>query len=633
MSSKETTANNEKLAQLPLSSLFRSPLNVRTKRGTNLAELAASMLAHGVLQNLVVTPELKKRKPTGRYGVVAGGRRLDALTRLHGEGKIPEAYPVACKIIGEREAVELSLAENCGREALHPIDQFQAFKALVDGGKSVEDVAAAFGATPLTVKRRLKLANVAPRFLDLYRNDEITLEHLMALALTDDHARQEEVWDSLEGYACQPWRIRQLLTEQEIDVLRDPMARFVGVDAYEAAGGIVRRDLFSDADEGGFMTDKALLERLAQEKLTSAAATVQGEGWAWVEVRPRVDFAELSAYGRVEPERREPTPEEQERLEAIGKEMNELQEKIDNGEISEDDDEALARFDALEAEHEAIGEGLLVASEEDHSLAGALVTIDSSGSLHVRRGLIRPGDKVSASSQAGEGANVERKKPIHSERLTRQLTAHRTAAMQASLVNSADVAIATLAARLAAQVFYPLSSLRWENVTQIRIETPDLAKDAPDFAESPAASALNGARERWQARLPVKAEFLFGWMLEQPQETVFELLAFCTATTINAVYPRDWTTEAADQLAQALDLDMAQWWKPTKESYLAHVPKSRIVSAVAEVAPEKAARLATMKKDALIEAAERHLGGSGWLPEPLRGMCAPDASQEGIGAA
>jgi hypothetical protein len=113
------------------------------------------------------------------------------------------------------------------------------------------------------VKQRLKLAAVSPKLLDLYAEDAMTLEQLMAFTVTDDHARQEQEWDSLaRSYNKGSHFIRRQLTEGAVSAA-DKRAQFVGLDAYQAAGGIVTRDLFED-DDGGWLQDTALIETEAQ---------------------------------------------------------------------------------------------------------------------------------------------------------------------------------------------------------------------------------------------------------------------------------------------------------------------------------------------------------------------------------
>jgi len=153
-------------------------------------------------------------------------------------------------------------------------------------GRPIEDIAADFSVTPLVVQRRLKLANVSPRLMMDYRADIVTLDQLMALAITDDHAAQEAAFYDAPTWQRSPPALHERLTEREIDAHRNPIVQFVGLEIYEAAGGGIRRDLFSDDETGVYLTDAALLESLAQDKLDGIAETVRAEGWSWGDVTP-----------------------------------------------------------------------------------------------------------------------------------------------------------------------------------------------------------------------------------------------------------------------------------------------------------------------------------------------------------
>ena len=83
--------------------------------------------------------------------------------------------------------------------------------------------------------------------------------------------------------------IRDALTENDI-AATDKRVRYITLKAYEKAGGTVRRDLFSQDDDGVFILDVTLLDRLVSEKLDRAVKTAQKEGWKWVEARPEFDY-------------------------------------------------------------------------------------------------------------------------------------------------------------------------------------------------------------------------------------------------------------------------------------------------------------------------------------------------------
>ncbi|MGH8260745.1 MAG: ParB/RepB/Spo0J family partition protein, partial [Steroidobacteraceae bacterium] len=205
---------------IPVRQLSLSPLNVRkTACEAGIEELAELIHAEGILQNLDVY-DCSEGDGEGAEGtthaVVAGGRRWRALQRLIEQGRITPDYPVPCLIVSYERAVQISLAENSGREPMHPADEFEAFRQLIDAGQSIEDVAARFGVTPTVVERRLKLANVSATFIALYREGEIALEHLMAFAVIDDQGRQEQAWESLKAFDRTPDMIRRALTQDEV---------------------------------------------------------------------------------------------------------------------------------------------------------------------------------------------------------------------------------------------------------------------------------------------------------------------------------------------------------------------------------------------------------------------------------
>lgn len=217
---KETTSAalevadpTKNLILVPLSQLRPSPRNVRkTKPKLSIPELAASIQRVGLLQNLIVSePEEGEH-----YEVEAGGRRLAALKLLAKKKRIPADHEVPCLLVADASARTVSLTENVQREAMHAADQFEAFAALVKEGRPIEDIAADFSVTPLVVQRRLKLANVSPRLLADYRSDRteaVTLEQLMALAITDDHEAQEAAFFGAPEWQRGPSALRERLAD------------------------------------------------------------------------------------------------------------------------------------------------------------------------------------------------------------------------------------------------------------------------------------------------------------------------------------------------------------------------------------------------------------------------------------
>jgi ParB family chromosome partitioning protein len=275
------------LLLIALNKLVRSAANVRKTGADSIQDLAASIAVHGLLENLIVIKSASAKARSKAKGaadtneVVAGGRRFAALQSLAKEKKIPKDYAVPCKVVTEA-AEELSLVENTVRQPMHPADQFEAFHRLVGTGLNVDDVAARFGLTPLFVAQRLKLANVSPTLIQLYREGGIHLDQLEALAISSDHEDQERVWNTANQWERSPSALRRALTQSCVNS-DDKRVIFVGLDTYLQRGGGIERDLF-EAEHDGYLTDPKLLETLVTEKLQAEADKLKADGWSWVEI-------------------------------------------------------------------------------------------------------------------------------------------------------------------------------------------------------------------------------------------------------------------------------------------------------------------------------------------------------------
>ena len=282
-----------KIKMIPLSQLARSPDNVRKTDVKQAVEsLAASIRVHGLLQNLQVRETAKDS-----YEVLAGAQRLAALKLLVKRKVLENDTKIACNVIDGQDGREISLAENEVRTPMHPADQFEAFKALAEDGKEPEDIAARFGVTAAVVRQRLKLASVSPKLVKIYRGDQMKLDQLMAFTVSDDHAAQEEAWFNVSDYNRNPADIRRRLTAAHIPATAK-RAGFVGIAAYEAAGGGVIRVLF-DRENEGYLTDAALLDRLGAEKIERDAEAIREEGWKWVEIIPDCLWDDIRKFDKV----------------------------------------------------------------------------------------------------------------------------------------------------------------------------------------------------------------------------------------------------------------------------------------------------------------------------------------------
>jgi ParB family chromosome partitioning protein len=604
------------IQMIQLNRLAPCPANVR-KSGTGIGidELAASIAAHGLLQNLQV-----RSGKSGKFEVVAGARRLAALKMLAKQKALVKTAEIPCNLLDEEDAGEISLAENTVRLPMHPADQFTAFHTLAATGKGPEEIAGRFGCTAAVVRQRLKLATVSPRLLDLYRGGAMDLDQLMAFTLSDDHGSQEAAWFEQPAYGRNPFSIRRILTAAQVEA-NHHRARFVGLDAYVAAGGTISRDLFQPEHEG-YLTDPALLDRLAAEKLEREAATIRAEGWAWTEIMPDMDYNALRGFERVAPIHQPLAAEQAKELDRLTAAYEQLIE-----EHGEDPEPEIAReLQDLSERIDFLSAGCYTFQPDDRTRAGAIISIGRDGATEVERGLIRAedrqGKKAAPKAGTGQDGNAPSPAPL-SDRLIEDLTAHRTAALRSLLADDWMVALAAVVQAMALPVFYS-HSFGSGTCLDLRAHSADLRSHAEGIADSPAAVALAAHHAAWLQRLPETAETLWAWLLAQTPDTLTALLAYCAACTVSAVRKPQDRADAphvrhADQLAAALDLDMTRWWRPTAAGYLGRVSKARILEAVTGgVSKGAAENLAKLKKDALAARAEEKLAGTGWLPAILR---------------
>lgn len=646
---------------IPFDRLVLSQSNVRRiKAGVSIEELADDIARRTLLQSLTVRPVLDDRgAETGMFEIPAGGRRYRALELLVQRKQLARTAPVPCVVRTEGLAEEDSLAENVQRAPLHPLDQFRAFLALRERGQSEEEIAAAFFVAVSVVKQRLRLAAVSPNLLEVYAEDGITLDQLIAFCVSPDHERQEQVWEAIQrSYNKEPYQIRRLLTEGAVRAA-DKRAQYAGED-YVAAGGAIMRDLFQP-DDGGWLQDVGLLERLVAEKLDREADAIRAEGWKWVEAA--IDFPYGHAYGlRLIPGEQAPLSDEAAAtVAALQAEAQRIEE--DYAADEEFPEAADQRMGEIEAALGAIEERPAVHDAADIARAGAFVSIDGSGHLRVERGYIRPEDEPPAAEPEaaeldGEGAEA----PVGSvstdgfgatapgepeeddglrplpDRLLTELTAYRTLALRDAVgVNPATAFLAMLHV-LCLKLFYRYG---FDSCLEIEPKSVSFGGLAPGLGDTPLAARVDARHRGWAEQLPADPYDLWEALATFDGDSRDALFAHCVSLTLNAVHEawnrRPKAIAHANRIAEAVSLDMvAAGWTPTAENYLSRVTKARILAAVREARGEVAAlRIDTLKKPEMAAQAEQLLMGAGWLPEPLRtpGWIAPAAHEPVVGTA
>jgi ParB family chromosome partitioning protein len=579
------TDNNSPQPQLIAATrLEKSPHNARRTGGkAGMDELKASIAAHGLLQNLVVTDA-----GNGMFRVIAGGRRLEAIRALQAEGTLAGTFAVPCQVVTEERALEMSLAENAVRLAMHPADQFEAFAALIEQGETAAGVAQRFGIDEALVHKRMKLARVAPAILREYRNDAITLECVMAFTVTDDHRRQVKAYKSLpEWQKTDPAAIRNCLTDRMVEA-SSKLARFVGLDAYTAAGGATRRDLFGDEV---YLEQPAILSRLADEKLAQLRAELEAEGWGWVEVTPERDWEAINRCGRIQP-----------RLVGAPPELVDLKSRLD-AEIEDAGEDELA---ALEEQLDGVERQLAAYvgfDDTQKQLAGCCVSIGQDGTAFLDKGLVKPEHRKQLAkllgTEQGDDKPVKPKNPLP-ESLRRDLAAYRLQVGQIEIAKHPAIAFDLLAFQAASRILDAESCFDGPDV----LFRQHKAKIGDDEKASVAGRALEALAKSLPAswRKPKSEAARFAAFRALPQSSRLQLLAYGVAVTLQAkMAPGDGDEATAYDAALAMTGgDVAAYWRPGKETYLARVTRDQLLAIARDTLGEAWAQSRSGEKKATL---------------------------------
>ena len=395
---------NQDIQHLPLRSLVLADTNVRRTPTSDDAaqELEASIATTGLIHNLTVRPCANGSEKI--YAVISGGRRLEALQTLASKrrAKVTLSTLIPCRVVTDDATVDevLSLAENTTRVDMHWIDQVTAFRTLSERGLTTKAIANRFGLTVRTVERRLRLAGVAPAILEAAKLNQLSRDHLEALATTADQTRQLELWSRMKNRADTPapsW-VRAELKSRTLSAAT-AVARFVGLKAYKRAGGKTEVDLFGEDDaENVQILDVLLLKRLAFEKL-DAAAKALGPGWRWTKTLLESDWNATHAYGTIQGDPVPPTAGQNAELATVTRDLAAIRKRLDDeAEVLKDRDRAALQqqHDDLSKQADRLDAAMYSRrsfTPEQKACSGCLLTIDQQGELQVHQGLVKPEDE------------------------------------------------------------------------------------------------------------------------------------------------------------------------------------------------------------------------------------------------
>ena len=579
------------LQTVKLSQLRLSPLNVRRVKPKAIDQLAADMLAHGQLQNLVVYAE------GNRFEVAAGGRRYRAFKQLEKSKAIPASHPVSVDVRDKAEAVELSLAENVSREDMHVADAVIAYGDLHRDGQPPEDIAARFGVALSYVRKVLRLSALHPDALVCLARDQIGMEAAQALTLTEDHDRQLE---ALKRFGNSGHQIRRMLTEEKVGTT-SALFLFVGYDAYVAAGGTITADLFA---EDGYADDPALVETLAIGKMAEIEASYRAEGWQDVRAslqRPDdyYNLVTVHAEGK-----REPTEDEETERARIQEAAEARLAELGSGNQWGD-----RVFKGLERDARILDNRLCVFTDAQKADSAMMLFVGHGGEVEAKA--IRT--KRLAKDGGGDAPVI---KPDYSGAMVETLSKIKTLAVQEAVATNPALALDILLDCLVGQdvhkepSYYSPLSLRLEGfnaaVPEDMMTLADIASvdeiGGSDFAAMPEANRFAAIRA-------------------MDAEAKGRLLALLVARQINGGETsgsrRDRRHQRFDQIAFASGVDMvAKWQAPVafydrlKRPVIAKIMAAQLGQAAAD-------NCAKMKKGELAAAAAERMAGRGWLPPAL----------------
>ncbi len=633
------------IREITLSRLALAPENVRKTPPDPQADasLKASIAALGLLENLVVRADDPAEDGAERYAVVAGGRRLKAMQELVEDKVFDADHPVPCQVrSGDADPAELSLAENVIRIAMHPADQVVAFSKLADAGQPVSAIAVRFGASERVVEQRLRLGNAAPELLDAYRAGEIDLEVLKGFAVTADRERQIAVWEqvSTQGYRPSAGQVKRLLTEERVPG-GTAIARFIGVDAYEAAGGTVMRDLFADQYENGvWFEDPVLLDKLATDKLQSAADELATR-WKWAVPMIEAAWDDTARFGRIEPQPGVPTDQERVEIEKLETRDDELR-GLDDDEWTEALVEEAGRIEARLDEIGGAVEARAVFRREDFAMAGCIATIGRDGTLQVIAGLVKPEDMPQPAepdrtgSEAGNGhdtgatthgthvagpsVSTPMAPPPDREAEARKqagvgighaddLRHIRTALVKAKLAGDFDAAFDLALFQMGRSVFAPAYRTHALDIAVCETaDRPTTRINDADFADWSPGEAMLADRSHLSLDWLTIADDgeSFAALRALPEAEKQALFAVCVARTVKpqlAFEPQ--ARPELEATVARLDIDFATHIRPSADMYWSRIPKARILDIARTVfGLNWASARSKYKKPALAEAME-----------------------------
>lgn len=645
---------------IPLSKLKLSPTNARHDPG-DVTTLANSIRSVGLISALGVTPESadkgvvyrdgamtwngRGKRPAwvvravalGRslselecaepgYLVEAGGRRLAALHQLRDAGHIDADALIPCMVF-DTPSLARSLAENHERAPMDAVQQFQAFARLIGEGRTVHEVGEAFSVTPQFVRQRVKLAELAPEVIDAYRQGRCTLEQMAALTFGTHEQQRAIVADPRVPGA---YELRERLRGKVIQ-RDDRRVKFVGIEAYEAAGGRTITDLFASTAD---LVDEDILDRLVAEKLQAVADEQIDAGRAFAEVVETDKFYQNKGFESVQLEYL-PTDAQAAQVAQIESDIADLEESLTE-EFTDANRDIRAKIRDLALQQQGIKDAASRPNTE--APIGVLITLGYHGRADLREVIRAEDAKAQRTAQGtpalGTGSNPPA--PAGREDLTKngtiEIAQHRQAGLALKLAVNAQLALAMIVQAWDYAIFGGIrgnldgAAPAWKR--------PGPLFDSPRACPTPRPDALKAqlhditskpANERRRPYQVMRggaepSHIPLTWYIEQPKRDLLDILAHCVAHALcdpDSSERNDIPTTARETLADlidASDFNLADVWQPTPE-WLKGYGKAKTLAALREVGCLGDDAGDTRKASEIYAAAAPLLTEKRWVPE------------------
>lgn len=628
--------------EIPLAKLTVHPENVRAKTSdtepeSDIMGLATSIKAIGLINPLTV-----QKLDGGKWGVLAGKRRLAALGALVDAKALKKSVKISCNELPEDfdATTALSFAENDTVRQMSPIDEFDAFAKMIDEGMAPEAIALAIGQTEARVKERLRYSLVAPALREAARDREITLDVMKAFANHPDHNVQIEVYDALkEAGQLQTWVIREKLQNRGVKV-SDGIGALVS-ETYQERGGEVSGDLIP---EHSVLNDNSLVEEILLEKLLEAAEAARAEhGFAWADAQRSLDWQDMQAFGRVYPQEVELDEAGQKRLDAITERLGAIEEAQQSEEIDDTTAEALDKeWDDLNDEAQALQEAY---TEDDLQRAGVIAHWQGSRVM-ITVGLVRPDDDETAtetsSSKTGDAANGG--ELTYSASLKSDLGVERAIALGAALCTDHALADDLLKFKAITDI---LTHTPCTYQLDVRVSSAERPHAKPDGMDQSPLQLVEDFKAKLdlsflEAGAPLACFVAFR---ELKPAMKAKLVAYALSQTIRPGLASARIGDVFGDLESAIMPNVRDFWRPTGEAFFGRLKLDWLVSILKDDLgmPDEAVNLAGGRKAAAVDFMDRlfaepyatltddqYAAVTSWAPEGMQAAGAIAADDDDI---